>query len=278
MQRRDGLIGGALALTVGAAMLLPTAAFAQSDLSIDKTDSADPATVGSQFTYSIAVSNDGPEAATGVTLEDTLPNEVDFVSATPSQGACDNKGAKKIECALGTIAATANATVAIVVDAKRAGTAINTAVVSGAGPADPTPANNTDSEQTVIQEPASTTPTCGGEPATVVGTTGSDTLTGTEKRDVIVSLAGDDVVTGLGGKDLICTAAGNDIIRGGDDDDQLRAGTGNDRLLGGDGNDLLAGGGGSDKLSGAAGDDVLGGGSGADSCNGGPGADTERSC
>ena len=38
-------------------------------------------------------------------------------------------------------------------------------------------------------------PTCEGEKATIVGTTGPDTLEGTSKRDVIVGLAGDDVST-----------------------------------------------------------------------------------
>ena len=42
-------------------------------------------------------------------------------------------------------------------------------------------------------------PTCEGEKATIVGTTGPDTLEGTSKRDVMVGLAGDDVLYGRGG-------------------------------------------------------------------------------
>jgi serine protease len=56
------------------------------DLSITKSDSPDPATVGQALTYSLAVSNAGPDGASGVTVADTLPASVTFVSSTPSQG------------------------------------------------------------------------------------------------------------------------------------------------------------------------------------------------
>ena len=97
-------------------------------------------------------------------------------------------------------------------------------------------------------------PTCGGERATLVGTSGSDSLAGTAGPDVIVGRAGDDVVDGRGGNDLICGGGDADELRGGPGDDSLRGGvdrlgsdvTGTflvgDVLLGGSGNDALAGG------------------------------------
>ena len=54
--------------------------------------------------YRVAVSNLGPDAANGVELADDLPNQLDFGSASPSQGSCDRQG-KKVSCALGTIPA-----------------------------------------------------------------------------------------------------------------------------------------------------------------------------
>lgn len=272
-------MGSALALAMGVAVMLPSAAFAQSDLSIDKTDSADPVTTGSQFTYSIALSNAGPEAANGVSIDDTLPTEVDFVSATPSQGSCSTQGSKKVNCSIGTIANGGNASVAIVVTAQRAGTVINTATVSATSPADPTPANNTDSEQTVIQDaPGGGGATCSGTQATIVGTAGPDTLTGTDKRDVIAGLDGDDTIVGLDGKDVICGGLGNDLLKGQTDADTVKGGGGNDRVRGADGDDSLFGNAGDDNLGGGPGDDTLRGGSGTDRCGGGPGRDIRKSC
>jgi Ca2+-binding RTX toxin-like protein len=56
---------------------------------------------------------------------------------------------------------------------------------------------------------------CYGEPATKVGTSGSDTLRGTPKADVIVARGGSDVVRAGRGKDRICGGKGNDKLSGG---------------------------------------------------------------
>ena len=45
---------------------------------------------------------------------------------------------------------------------------------------------------------------CAGTPATIVGTSGSDTINGTEGADVISGLAGNDTINGLGDADIIC--------------------------------------------------------------------------
>ena len=258
-----------------AALLLPASAFGASDLSVEKTESADPVTVGSQFSYVITVTNSGPDAATGVTLEDTLPNEVDFVSASASSGTCEQQGSKKVNCDLGNLASNANATVTIQVTAAREGTAVNTAKVAATSP-DPNEANNTDTEQTAIQ--AATPVMCAGQEATIVGTPGADTLTGTDKVDVIASLGGDDVITGLDGNDVICGGRGIDRINGGAGDDTVKGGGDNDRDRGASGNDVLKGNGGDDRLAGGRGDDVLRGGPGNDACKGGAGKDVEKSC
>jgi uncharacterized repeat protein (TIGR01451 family) len=272
--------GRKLGLAVGAGVALvalwPASAVAQTaDLSITKTDSADPVSVGSEFTYSLTVSNAGPDGATGVEVVDMLPNEVDFVSATPSQGTCELQGSKRVTCALGAIASGASASVEIRVRAARDGQAANTATVSGT-PADSNQANNEDTEQTVVQEgPAAT---CAGQTANVVGNPGANTLTGTDQRDVIAAFGGNDTILGLDGRDIVCGGGGDDVIKGQGDGDRAKGGPGDDRIRGADGDDTLAGNGGNDNIGGGLGDDALRGGNGTDTCRGGPGRDTRRGC
>ncbi len=110
---------------------------------------------------------------------------------------------------------------------------------------------------------------CGGQVATIVGTTGDDVLTGTNGVDVIAALGGDDVVYGLAGADLICGSHGNDRLYGGDGADKIYAFNGADRLEGGAGPDILYGGYGQDTLLGNNGQDTLKGGPGFDTLMGG---------
>ncbi len=53
------------------------------DLEVTKTDSPDPVIVNSNLTYVITVTNNGPDAAYGITLTDTLPAGIIFQSAVP---------------------------------------------------------------------------------------------------------------------------------------------------------------------------------------------------
>jgi CSLREA domain-containing protein len=106
--------------------------------------------------------------------------------------------------------------------------------------------------------------TCKGKQATLVGTTGADTIRGTGRRDVIAALGGNDRISGLGGNDLICAAAGKDKVNGGKGKDKLLGQKGADTLKGGKGNDTLKGGKGKDILKGGPGKDKLNGGAGTD--------------
>jgi uncharacterized repeat protein (TIGR01451 family) len=277
MSVKGMLTGKLLGATLAAAALWPASAFAQTaDLSIGKTDNADPVTTGSEFVYTVNVSNAGPDAATGVEVVDPLPNEVDFISGTPSQGNCELQGSRRVNCSLGSLASGGSATVQIRVRAVRDGQATNTVSVSGM-PTDPNQANNEATQQTTIQE-AGAPRSCAGRTATVIGTVGADTLSGTDKRDVIAALGGDDRITALEGRDIVCGGAGNDVLRAGGGGDLVRAGPGDDRVRGAGGDDVLAGNGGNDNLGGGPGDDALRGGNGTDRCAGGPGRDTRRGC
>ena len=116
------------------------------DLSIEVFGSPDPVRQGDTLTYVITVRNGGPGAATNVTLTDTLPGGVDFLSASPSQGTCT--GTATVVCTLGDVANGATVTVSIQVLAKTVGSLTNSAVVSAE--LDSNPANNTAATMTTV--------------------------------------------------------------------------------------------------------------------------------
>ncbi|MCX6459171.1 MAG: hypothetical protein NTZ03_02565 [Actinobacteria bacterium] len=118
---------------------------------------------------------------------------------------------------------------------------------------------------------ASTTATCHGVRATIVG---HGNVRGTNHRDVIV-LTGPSVVHALGGNDLICGSSGRDVVFAGAGNDRVYGGGGNDVENGQNGNDVLDGGTGNDVQNGGAGNDTLTGGNGSDVQHGNAGNDTE---
>jgi uncharacterized repeat protein (TIGR01451 family) len=118
------------------------------DLSLTKADSPDPVQVNGVLTYTLTVTNGGPDDATAVTVEDQLPAGVQFGSATASQGTCTQAGGV-VTCSLGSVANGASATVTITVQPTAGGTLSNTAEVEAAEP-DPSPGNNSDTETTTV--------------------------------------------------------------------------------------------------------------------------------
>lgn len=103
-----------------------------------------PAVVGENLTYTLTVTNNGPGAASGVILDDSLPTDVILSSATSSQGSCS--GSVPVSCALGglandVLASGASATVTLVVIPATA-TALSHSVSVAALEFDLDPANN----------------------------------------------------------------------------------------------------------------------------------------
>src|SRR5919109_3438436 len=99
------------------------------DLSVAKSDSPDPVSKGAQLTYSIVVTNNGPGSASSVQLTDSLPVNVQFVSATSTAGSCTQTGST-VACNLGDLSTSSSITVTITVTPKKAGTITNTAQVN----------------------------------------------------------------------------------------------------------------------------------------------------
>jgi uncharacterized repeat protein (TIGR01451 family) len=83
---------------------LTAAADDSADVFAYQVDQADPVAVGGQITYTITVGDNGPTAASGVTLSDTLPTGTTFVSAEPTSGSCSESNGT-VTCTFGTISA-----------------------------------------------------------------------------------------------------------------------------------------------------------------------------
>jgi uncharacterized repeat protein (TIGR01451 family) len=122
------------------------------NLNLTKTASPNPGIALANLTYRITVTNNGPSPGTNVSMTDTLPGGVNFVSATPTQGSCS--GASTVICNLGSMANGAHAVINIVVVPQSPGQLTNTASVS-ASEMDPDTSDNSVTIQTNVNAPAS---------------------------------------------------------------------------------------------------------------------------
>lgn len=134
----------------------------ETDLAVTMSHSPENVKVCKLLTFTVVVTNNGPEAATGVILYDQIPSSMEILSVKPSSGYCcgdyetqqdkcectaeyrcfeniycDDDGHKEmgqqlqeIACHLGSLVVGANATVEIVVRPKKKGDSINTAFVT----------------------------------------------------------------------------------------------------------------------------------------------------
>ncbi|HEX7153126.1 MAG TPA: DUF11 domain-containing protein [Thermoanaerobaculia bacterium] len=147
-------------LLVVLSLFAANAAYAQSDVSVTKTDNVDPINAGQNFFYTVSVTNNGPDPASTVSWSDPLPAGTTFVSlsqpggwtcVTPAVGANGT-----VTCSIASLpVATANFNITVASNAGlTAGTVLsNTVTVTSAGP-DPNPANNTDTETTNVNTSA----------------------------------------------------------------------------------------------------------------------------
>jgi uncharacterized repeat protein (TIGR01451 family) len=126
--------------------LFAGAAFAQSaDLVVNHSDSPDPGPAGGIFTYTLRIDNNGPNGATAVTLQDTLPTGSTFVGVSTTAGSC-SQAAGVVDCTLGNIPFNSNQTVTIQVRLPTANVWTNTATAASATD-DPNTSNNVNSIQ-----------------------------------------------------------------------------------------------------------------------------------
>ena len=117
------------------------------DLALIKIDNPDPAPSGGALLYTLTITNNGPDTATGVTVTDVLPASVTLQSATPSQGSCS--GTTTVTCDLAPILNTNTASIEILVVPSGTGTITNNASVAS-NESDPVPGNNSASADTDV--------------------------------------------------------------------------------------------------------------------------------
>ena len=125
------------------------------DLSIAKSDSPDPVATGAALTYTLDVSNAGPDATcSAVVVTDTLPAGVSFVSATGTGWSCTASGGV-VTCVHASLPVGIAPPITIQVNApSSSGSITNTAVVSSQTP-DGVLSNNVATATTTVGSPTS---------------------------------------------------------------------------------------------------------------------------
>ena len=121
------------------------------DLSVANTGPA-TATEGGNITYTVTVTNGGPNPGTGVVLTDTLGANLKFVSATTSQGII-SQSSGVVTVNIGTINFPGSVTLTVTAQALEDGTLTNSASVTATS-ADSNSANNSAAASTSVAEPA----------------------------------------------------------------------------------------------------------------------------
>jgi len=128
---------------------------ASADVSIVKDDAGASVVPGNNLSYTLAVANAGPSDAAGLSVTDTIPAGLGFVSATGAGWAC-GEAAGLVTCTRATLALGAAPVITLVVSvpANYAGAnpIVNSATVATTS-SDPTPGNNTDGETTPVSAP-----------------------------------------------------------------------------------------------------------------------------
>jgi large repetitive protein len=116
----------------------------RADLAVLKTVNNPAANVGEDVTFTITVTNNGPNAATGVALSDLLPAGLTYVSHTASQGIYTPGTGNWSTLAI-PFPGNATLTITATVTAASLPSVVNTAAITAADQYDPTPGNNSSS-------------------------------------------------------------------------------------------------------------------------------------
>ncbi|MEX2177008.1 MAG: DUF11 domain-containing protein [Pirellulaceae bacterium] len=123
---------------------------AAADLRLAKSSNAAFVNAGQNATFTVTLSNDGPDQATNVAVTDLLPSGLAFVSATPSQGTYNNTTGV---WTVGSVNNGASVTLQIVATLTTAGSQTNVAQVTASDQFDPdsTPGDNTGDDRATVQ-------------------------------------------------------------------------------------------------------------------------------
>ena len=125
---------------------------ASADLSRHRHVWSSTTTEGSNVTYNLTVTNNGPTNATNVVLTDTLGANLNYVSATKSQGTFSQSGSK-VTFSIGSVAVGQTVTATVTAQTLEDGNLTNTASVTS-GVSDANLNNNTSVATIAVAEPA----------------------------------------------------------------------------------------------------------------------------
>ncbi len=119
--------------------------FSTADLSLAMAASTTAPAIGQNVTFTITATNDGPDDATGVTVQNRLPAGLAYVSSAPSQGTYDSATGN---WTVGTIPSDGTAVLTVIATVETVGALTATAEIMAADRFDPdsTPGNNQPSE------------------------------------------------------------------------------------------------------------------------------------
>jgi uncharacterized repeat protein (TIGR01451 family) len=125
------------------------------DVAVDVADSPDPVAAGTELTYTITVTNNGPNPASDVRVVDTLPADASYVS---DDAGCTETVVGTVRCDLGEILAGGSRVITIttlvpadlVYDNGGPKTITNHVTVDNLAGPDPTPANDEATEDTLV--------------------------------------------------------------------------------------------------------------------------------
>ncbi|TLN06080.1 DUF11 domain-containing protein, partial [bacterium] len=174
-------MGGASVSYDNALVAAAIEVYAQADLAVSKSGPAF-GVVGSSLTYTVTLSNSGPDAAPDVTLSDALPAGLPFLSQSQINGPAFtlSQAGNTVSNSIASLASGASATFEIVATVSASATPgaelVNTATASS--PAlDPTPDNNSASASATIY----VAPAIGSAASTTftIGSAGSFSVTAT---------------------------------------------------------------------------------------------------
>jgi len=118
------------------------------DLTVSQVATPDPVPLDEPLTFTITVTNNGPDVASGVILSNPLESDSVFISAESAAGSCSFTNFT-VTCPVGTIPATGSAEVSITYKEVYVHTLANTVVVTGNQP-DPNALNDSNTIEVEI--------------------------------------------------------------------------------------------------------------------------------
>jgi len=126
------------------------------DLAISKTATPNPVTAGSNLTYAITITNNGPDAAESVTVTDILPEAFTFISCDATGGGVCSGAENNRVVTFASLAPGASASITIVVKAKCSvanGAIVNNTATISSATFDSNQSNNTATTATTVSNP-----------------------------------------------------------------------------------------------------------------------------